>query len=260
MNGLTTTHFYRYQTCSHLERLEQVLIRHELYFPTAAELNDPAEGRPRLTAAPARMTARFLVRMFARAHPEASLEDRAKQFRDAMQGICDLGEEWTRQELTRLLHEHSPETRVFSMSKRWNNMSMWAKYADNHQGYCLEFANTGMFTDAREVEYGDVIELDLTVPTAAKDAALLFFRKTTDWSNEEEVRIVGPTFAQPSVSFDPASLMRIMLGKNMKPEHRRQIRAWAAVRSPALLVTEVKYDNVEQILKLVPAATGNKLI
>ena len=55
-----------------------------------------------------------------------------------MEGIQLSGEEWTRQELTRLLHEYSPKTRIFSMSKRWNNMSMWAKYADNHQGYCLE--------------------------------------------------------------------------------------------------------------------------
>ena len=27
-----------------------------------------------------------------------------------------------------------------------------------------------MFTAAREVEYGDIVELDLTVPAAAKDA------------------------------------------------------------------------------------------
>ena len=246
-----TAYFYRYQTCSHLERLEQVLIRHELYFATAAELNDPAEGRPRIAAASPRMTARFVVRMFARSHPEASLEDRAKVFARAMEGIQLSGEEWTRQELTRLLHEYSPKTRIFSMSKRWNNMSMWAKYADNHQGYCLEFSNTSMFTAAREVEYGDIVELDLTVPAAAKDATKLFFRKTTDWSNEEEVRIIGPTVAQPVVSFDPTLLTRIMLGKDMKSEHRSQIHEWADVRNPALLVTEVEYDAIEQILKLI---------
>ena len=245
MNGVTATHFYRYQTCSHLERLEQILIRHELYFPTAAELNDSAEGRPGIAAASPRMTARFLVRMFARAHPEASLEDRAEVSARAIEGIHRFGEKWTRQELTRLLHENSTKTRVFSMSKRWNSMKMWAKYADNHKGCCLEFANTGMFASAREVEYGDVVELDLTKPTAAKDAALLFFRKTTDWSYEEEVRIVGPTFAPAGVSFDPTLLTRIMLGKDMKPEHRSQIHEWAGVRNPALLVTEVEYDNIE---------------
>ena len=251
---MTATHFYRYQTCSHIERLEQVLIQHELYFPTAAQLNDPAECRPCIAVVSPRETARFLVRMFARAHPEASLEERAEVHARATDGIHRLGEEWTRQELTRLLHEHSSETRVFSMSKRWNNMSMWAKYADNHKGYCLEFANTGMFTGAREVEYGDVVELDLTEPTAAKDAALRFFRKTADWSNEEEVRIVRPTSTEPGVSFDPTLLTRIMLGKDMQPKHRRRICQWAGVRNPALLVTEVKYDNIEQILKLVPVA------
>ena len=43
-----STHFYKYRSGEHLERLEQILLRHELYFPTAKELNDPAGCRPRV--------------------------------------------------------------------------------------------------------------------------------------------------------------------------------------------------------------------
>jgi len=36
--------------------------------------------------------------------------------------------------------------RVYSMTKRWNNLSLWAKYAADHTGYCLEFLNEGLYS------------------------------------------------------------------------------------------------------------------
>lgn len=138
------------------------------------------------------------------------------------------------------------------MSKRWDNMNLWAKYADDHTGYCLEFANTGIFTKALAVEYGDIFELDVTAPTAAGDAFPLFVRKKkTDWSNEEEIRIIGPTLAEPRVPIEPAWLTRVILGKDMRPEHRDPIRQWAGSRNPPLPAVQAEYDAVEQILKLV---------
>ena len=41
------------------------------------------------------------------------------------------------------------------MSRRWNNLAMWAKYAADHRGYCLEFSRVGLFKAAREVIYDD---------------------------------------------------------------------------------------------------------
>lgn len=32
------------------------------------------------------------------------------------------------------------------MTKRWNNLSLWAKYAADHTGYCLEFLNEGLYS------------------------------------------------------------------------------------------------------------------
>ena len=85
-----------------------------------------------------------------------------------------------------------------------------------------------------------------------RDAFPLFVRKKkTDWSNEEEIRIIGPTLAEPRVPIDPAWLTRIILGKNMRPEHRELIRQWARSRNPPLPAVLAEYDTVEQILKLV---------
>ena len=117
-------------------------------------------------------------------------------------------------------------------------MSLWAKYADDHTGYCLEFAN--------------IFELDVTTATAADDVVPLFVRKTTDWSNEEEVRIVSPAIEQPCIPFEPTLPTRITLGKDTNAGHREQIRRWADIRDPALPVVHAEYDAVKQNLRLIP--------
>jgi hypothetical protein len=33
--------------------------------------------------------------------------------------------------------------RVYSLSRRFDNLSLWPKYAADHSGHCLEFANEG---------------------------------------------------------------------------------------------------------------------
>src|SRR5437870_5290994 len=42
------SHFYRYQTTEHLERLEPVILEHKLYIPLASTFNDLRDAHPRL--------------------------------------------------------------------------------------------------------------------------------------------------------------------------------------------------------------------
>jgi hypothetical protein len=58
--------------------------------------------------------------------------------------------------LTGVLYRELKDYRIYSMSKRFDNLSLWAKYAGDHSGYCLEFANEGpLFANARDVLYED---------------------------------------------------------------------------------------------------------
>ena len=245
------THFYRYCSAKRLDWLEPILLKHQLYFPKPAELNDPAEGRPRLESKSARQTARFFMSVWRSNHPSATLDEIAATFGDVSTAVARFGLDWMWRESTTLLHRELSEMHILSMSRRWNNMSMWAKYADNHTGYCLEFANAGLFAAAREVEYGDIAVVDVT-DTGSMDIAF-FFRKKNDWSNEEEVRILGPTFWPSLISFDPTLLTRVILGKEMASKHRSQIRRWAFTRSPNVTVVEVEYDQFDHTLKVAPA-------
>lgn len=255
--SVARSHYYRYQSAAHLDRLKTVLLEHVIYYPTPGELNDPADCRPRLTAVSGREVARFLNRYFAQAHPAASLLEAAVNLKTVNEALGAYGLDWMLREMQKQLHQDLANTHVFSMSKRWDNMGLWAKYADNHTGYCLEFANAGLFSLAQEVEYGDVFPVNLSDPLVAKAAFMLFFRKTNDWASEEEVRLVSPTVFPSSVPFEPALLARIILGKDMPQLTRDTIHQWNAIRKPTpTVVVAAMFDDYEQRLKIAARASA----
>jgi hypothetical protein len=137
--------------------------------------------------------------------------------------------------------------RIYSLSKRYNNLSLWAKYAANHRGYCLEFANQGPFASACEVTYGESILMDITDP---EQRGPYCFCKRQEWSNEEEVRILLLRGSNPIVRIEPRCLTRLILGKDMSDAHRKLIREWAKQREPELAVVSAYYDELHQVLKL----------
>jgi hypothetical protein len=174
-------HFYRYSNADHLDWLEPVIVNHEIYVPTAKQLNDPRDGKPLLANIPVKRIAAFVRRDFKKKYPGAE----SAFYRSAWEGlnltIEQDGADETLKRMSKHLHAALEDTRVFSMSKRWDNLSLWAKYADNHRGYCLEFAREGLFDAAREVVYDDSLRLDV-----GDDSHLAFdwfFYKSPEWSN-----------------------------------------------------------------------------
>jgi len=128
-------------------------------------------------------------------------------------------------------------------------MSMWAKYAGNHTGYCLEFANVGPFFGlAKEVSYGDPVELDFAIREHMDGR--WFFRKTEDWKSEEEVRVLVPRRSACKTDIDPTWLTRLILGWKMADADRQQIREWARQRSPELMVVNASWDELDQVLRI----------
>jgi len=58
-------------------------------------------------------------------------------------GVHLQGTDSLMRQMARPLYDHAEKYHVYSMSKRYDNMNLWAKYAGGHSGYCLEFANEG---------------------------------------------------------------------------------------------------------------------
>ena len=237
----------KYSGANHLDRLESIILKSELYFPTLIQLNDPADARPRIAASSPEDVVAYLHNVFVANNPGLSKEDYQQAAVEIANGIQSRGMDAALREMTSGLHRMQDTHRVYSLSKRWDNLSLWAKYASDHRGYCLEFSNEGRpFGSAYEVIYDGPVTLDLTDP--AQIDAHYIFHKSNDWRCEEEVRIFTLRGSPSLVTFDPKLLTRIILGKDMTKADRTKIREWAQKRSPELVIACAEYDEFEQRL------------
>ncbi|GAI90314.1 unnamed protein product, partial [marine sediment metagenome] len=149
-------------------------------------------------------------------------------------------------EMSKSLNTELEALRIYSLSKRADNMALWAKYADDHKGYCLEFSNSGLFAAARDVSYGNIVDFDPTDPKQIN--AYFLFQKTLDWQTEEEVRLVAPRGSEAIVGFDPNLLTRIIVGQRMPDAEVNVIQKWSNLRSPKLAIVRAEYDAFEHKL------------
>jgi hypothetical protein len=243
----TNPYFYRYQSAAHLDRLQTIILQHELYVPLVGQLNDPADGRPKL----AEMSARQMLAFLSNASRNPTLTNAAqKQALEILESAIQVrGVEEIRRQAARLLNEHVEHYRVLSLTKRYDNLSLWAKYAADHTGYCLEFVNEGpFFAEAIDVIYGETIPMDVSNPEYPKN--YFFYCKRQEWSNEEEIRLIGLPTTPAIVKIDPRWLTRIILGKDMSPDHEKQIREWAKQRQPELTIDHAYFDELDLELRL----------
>ncbi len=100
-----------------------------------------------------------------------------------------------------------------------------------------------------EVSYEDYAPFEVLDPEK-RDARFLV-HKRPEWSNEEEIRLVRARDSDPpETKIDPRWLTRIILGKDMKEDIRKQIREWAKLRQPELVVAQAHFDGLTQQLRL----------
>jgi hypothetical protein len=247
------SHFYRYQSAAHLEWLEPIILQHLLYIPTVAQLNDPTDCRPKIKPMSEEEMVTFLRNDYIRRNPVLALDLLEKHTALIRERIRSLGMEWFMRELSKIMNEQMEQFRVFSLSKRYDNLSLWAKYAADHTGYCLEFLHEGpLFGEhVLEVIYGEYAPFDLN--DSQNRSASFLVHKRLEWSNEEEVRLIRARGSGPRVMIQPQWLTRIILGKNMPPENQKQIRESAKRRDPELLVVNAYFDELHQEIRLKEA-------
>jgi len=236
-------------SAEHLDWLKTIILDHLLYIPSVAQLNDPTDCRPKIAPMSEEQMVIFLRNDFIRRNPVMALDLLAKHESTIREKLASLGLDWFMRETSKILNKQMEQFRVYSLSKRWNNLSLWAKYAADHAGYCLEFVNEGpLFESTNEVVYGEYAPFDLN--DANNRSASFLVCKRPEWSNEEEVRLIRARGSGPQVKIEARWLTRIILGKNMSPEHQAQIRDWTKLRQPELAVVQAFFDDLYQELRL----------
>lgn len=243
-------HLYRYASTEILDWLEPILLQNQLYFPSPSELNDPAEGKLKLSSDSESSISQFLYDQFVADKPNLpqAVYDNIKN--DITNEVHSLGCAQTLKYMSKYLNPLLNRHNIYSLCKRWDNMSMWAKYANNYTGYCLEFKNSGLFRRAYEVYYSDK-EITLDFTNFNELNGYFFFYKKSEWSNEEEVRIVTPSHLQNPISFDPTLLSQVILGYKISTKDKSQIIQWTKKRSISLPVAQSRYNEFNHALELI---------
>ena len=105
---------------------------------------------------------------------------------------------------------HVKNKRILSFTESHKTNSMWAYYAGDHKGVCLEFNTSKLFTDIsllKKVIYTSTVpEIDFSKKNF-QDSCLF---KSSEWKHEKEWRYISEKDIY--FKFNELSLIRILLG------------------------------------------------
>ena len=111
--------------------------------------------------------------------------------------------------------------RVCCFSKKRNSFPMWAHYAKNHSGVCLEY-DTKLLSQSNQIIKDAIVNVQYNKTYITDDITNYFryFNKSDQWKYEEEVRIVCKMTGN-YLNFP--CLKSVYLGINIDHEKRNEI-------------------------------------
>jgi hypothetical protein len=136
---------------------------------------------------------------------------------------------------------------VACLSKRPDNLLLWAHYADGFKGVCIGYlGNEEIMKNAEPVEYRT--RLPIGNPT---DAELLHI-KSMHWMYEEEYRIVSKNYVNDWSSDGSAEPREIIFGNRISDENKAAIQN--ATKSLGVKYFEVSGINSDYTISLYSKA------
>ena len=113
--------------------------------------------------------------------------------------------------------------RVTSFSENNSSIPMWAYYADNHNGVCLEYTlsllkDAEIYNSIQQVNYTEGQKNNLLNCESVSDLNSMFFNKANCWKHEREWRIV---LADDTERLHFPCLTDIYLGVNFRNKYKK---------------------------------------
>ncbi len=160
------------------------------------------------------------------------------------------------------------ELGILCLTESFDNLLMWAHYADSHRGIVLEFSAQHPFFNRRRSLEDEFYHLRKVgyLPTRPSvdlyhtDASEYFLTKSKAWDYEIEWRILIPLkncFPFPGIeTFQPEMLTGVILGANVSPAYRDEVLR-ALTSTPVfkhVTVRQAKLNPVSYALDFETAA------
>jgi Protein of unknown function (DUF2971) len=148
---------------------------------------------------------------------------------------------------------------IYSFAGDPRNILMWAHYADDHRGLCLEFDTAMDFMTLSRAVRVDYIEEYPTLNWISgfrNGIGSLLLRKHPRWVYEDETRIILPDAGGQYLRFLPAALRKIIFGYRAGEQAIEIVQQLLAERKkvghPEIELCRAVPGDREDLLTLVP--------
>ena len=229
--GQTPRYLYKYCT---VDSALEFLGNHSVWFATFDQFNDPFDCAMQISEQYTKDDWENLL-----TSQGVDTETKNKIINDVMANPS---------EGARIIRESIEEIKkqigILCLSDRYDNLSLWAYYADQHRGVCLEFdmlADLETFSMPKKVSYDDTFPMINYLQD--KDGVMdALFHKSKDWQVEGEYRIIK--YMKTGLKeIRPEALTKVILGlrcdnvdkekivKHLNPKIYTQTQLFRAMKS-----------------------------
>ena len=234
-------HLYKY--CAYNANSLAILINKRIWVAKPESLNDPFDCKIKFT--PPEITSDAFGNYLKRTG--RSTGNRQSNYKTFLEGLQKFRE------------KDINKFGVFSMSQINDNILMWSHYANQHEGFCIDFVRKkdnllGDIKKTQPVEYDcnypKVEPLDESGNYDHSIFTKMLFTKAKNWEYEKEWRLVYDEGNKEEPL--PADISSIIFGLRMSEEHKATIRNILAGRSNILYqrAREVEYQFRLEIIDL----------
>jgi hypothetical protein len=222
------------------------------------EFNDPFDSKPHLTCDGTMKERKlYLCKQYQKKYPTRSKEEilTSVEMEIITKGRDRIVLEEALEKARELLRK---KLGICCFTEIRDNILMWAHYAKQHTGFCLEFdVNNEFFrpiTRSIKVEYEvilplvNVLQLD-TYPEGELGKKLLI--KANDWRYEKEWRIVAEEKGPGIQNFPEDALSGVIFGCRISQENKENVFRWCRERKHQPTLYEAREKQKEFGLDIV---------
>ena len=240
------------------EYTEKIFTFNEIYFSSPNEFNDPFDSKLHLNYdGTLKERKRYLCKLYQKKYPKLSKEEILTdvEMEIIAKGRVEIVLKEAIEKARELLRK---KLGICCFTEIKDNILMWAHYAKQHTGFCLEFdVNNNFFrpsTQAIKIEYSEfrpelnVLQLD-SYPKRKLGEALLI--KANNWQYEQEWRSVDYENGKGTQNFPEDALRGVILGCRISQENKENVFRWCRERKHSPSLYEAREKQKEFGLDIV---------
>lgn len=220
---------FRYREIN--DRTKGLIVRNEVYFPSAVQLDDIRDCGVTVDFSVADPTAyRGLLRFWLcellkhlSLTPQKFDEIVEHHYREQSQDV----EKFARDLMEGCFHATRNNKGVYSMSASPTIPKMWRLYADCHRGICVEFSAIEVINSAVKVSYVPALRaprfFDETIDSLATE---VLTTKLAGWEYQQEWRIIEKNFPRGPHTLSQSIVSGVVFGAEISLADRLLVEAW----------------------------------